>query len=317
MIQLTANGLYCAAGDFFIDPERPVPRAVITHAHGDHARFGHTHYWMTPATAALARIRLGDFACTTVNPGVPFAVNGVELSFHSAGHLLGSAQVRIRSHGQTWVVTGDFKRHRDPSCEPFEVVPCDTLITEASFALPLYRWPPMQAVCADIVKWCDSNPDGTCVLECYALGKAQRILAELATLTNRPVHVHPSIDRFLTVYRDHGIALGSVQRLGDSVPPGSLILAPPKAVTRGWLRRWTKVQRGFASGWMQLRAHRRERVGRGFVISDHADWDELNQTVVDSGAQRVLCIHGDSRIWAEHLSRRYHVDARPMPETQP
>ena len=213
LIQLRPEGLYCPAGDFHIDPWLPVPRAVITHGHGDHAREGMGEYHCTPGTAPILRWRLGDQRIVEHAHGEPFDMNGARVSLHPAGHVLGSAQVRVEVDGEVWVASGDYKRQPDPTCAPFEVVPCDAFITEATFALPVYRWPDTRDAVAEIVQWrrtCEARGE-TAVLFCYALGKAQRVLAELAAFDEPPPLLHGAIAAGVEVYRAAGIAMAATE----------------------------------------------------------------------------------------------------------
>ena len=300
------EGLYCPQGDFYIDPWRPVPRAVITHGHGDHARSGMGEYHVVDAGLPILRWRLGDQTYRVSRYGEPFELGSARISFHPAGHVLGSSQVRIEHEGQVWVVSGDYKRQPDPTCLPFEVVPCDVFITEATFAWPVYRWPDTAAVAADIVAWRDhcAARGETAVLLCYALGKAQRLLAELARLTDRPALVHGAIAAGVRVYRESGVPMLETRTLAEtesrargSDHAGELVLAPPSAAGSPWMRRFRKVQVGFASGWMRIRGNRRRRnYDRGFVVSDHADWPALLRTVRETGARRIIATHGNTDI---------------------
>ncbi|HEL5029104.1 MULTISPECIES: ligase-associated DNA damage response exonuclease [Stenotrophomonas] len=311
LVVLRPEGLYCAAGDFHIDPWRPVARAVITHGHGDHARPGMREYHCSEGSLPILRWRLGDVPVQAHAEGVPFRLGQVQISLHPAGHVLGSSQVRIDDGQQVWVASGDYKRQPDPTCTPFEVVPCDTFITEATFALPIYRWPDTPAVAAEILAWrreCEQRGEAA-ILLCYALGKAQRVLAELLPLDDRPAWLHGAIANGVAVYRQAGVpmletlAVAEQGRQPDAA--GQLILAPPSAAGTPWMRRFGRHQLGFASGWMQLRGNRRRRnVDRGFVISDHADWPALLQTIEQTGAQRVIATHGNTDALIPFLRER-------------
>ena len=294
------EGLYCPPGDFYIDPWRPVDRAIITHGHGDHARTGNNHYLTAAPGAGILRSRLGqDINLQTLAYGERILHHGVTLSLHPAGHVLGSAQVRLEYQGQVWVASGDYKRQHDPSCAPFEVVPCDVFITEATFGLPIYRWPDTSEVARDIVAWRDecAARNETAILYCYALGKSQRLLAELAAHTDRPAFLHGAIETGTAIYRDAGIRMLETRRVADEARgndfTGELVLAPPSAAGSPWIRRFRHAQQGFASGWMRIRGNRRRRnYDRGFVVSDHADWPDLLRTVRETGARRVIATHG-------------------------
>jgi len=295
------EGLYCPAGDFHIDPWRPVPRAVITHGHGDHARPGMGEYHAAAPGVPILQWRLGQQIYHPHDYGEGFRLGDAKVSLHPAGHVLGSAQVRIEVDGEVWVVSGDYKRQPDPTCAPFEVQACDTFITEATFGLPIYRWPRTAEVAGEIIAWreeCAAAGEAA-VLYCYALGKAQRLLAELGRLTDRPAFLHGAIEPGVAIYRAAGIELLETRRIADEARgtafAGELVLAPPSAAGSAWLRRFRRAQHGFASGWMRIRGNRRRRnYDRGFVVSDHADWPDLLRTVHATGARRVIATHGNT-----------------------
>ncbi|MBJ6982653.1 ligase-associated DNA damage response exonuclease [Luteimonas sp. MC1572] len=311
LVVSTPEGLYCPAGGFHIDPSRPVPRAVITHGHGDHARSGMGTYHVAEQGLPILRWRLGDQDYRVHALGERVRIGNALVSFHPAGHVLGSTQVRIEVDGETWVASGDYKRDQDPTCLPFEVVPCDVFITEATFGLPIYRWTPAADVAADIVAWrdeCAANGEAA-ILYCYALGKAQRVLAELAAHTDRPAFVHGAIDAGVQVYREAGVAMLDTRRVADEARgtafAGELVLAPPSAAGSPWIRRFKRAQQGFASGWMRIRGNRRRRnYDRGFVVSDHADWPALLRTAHETGARRVIATHGDTDALVRVLNDR-------------
>jgi len=308
LVVLRPEGLYCPAGDFHIDPWQPVPRAVITHGHADHARIGMGQYHACADGEAILRWRLGDVPLHTHAYGEAFRLGRVQVSLHPAGHVLGSAQVRIDDGQQVWVASGDYKRQPDPTCAAFEVVPCDVFITEATFASPVFRWQHTPEVAADIVAWrheCAARGEAA-ILLCYALGKAQRILAELLPLDDQPAWLHGAIANGVEVYRQAQIPMLATETVSDQGrqpdAAGRLILAPPSAAGTPWLRRFGRHQLAFASGWMQLRGNRRRRnVDRGFVVSDHADWPALLQTVAQTGAQRIIATHGNTDALIRHL----------------
>jgi putative mRNA 3-end processing factor len=313
------EGLYCPAGDFFIDPVQPVARAVVTHAHGDHARAGSALYHVARAGGGLMRERLG--ASATLHEydwNDAFTLGGTRVSLHPSGHILGAAQVRIEGCGKVAVVSGDYKRELDPTCDPFEPVPCDIFVTESTFGLPIYRWPPMSQVVDDILDWLDecATRGVPAVLFCYALGKAQRLLAELATRTDRTVHVHGAMLRLVEAYREAGVHMLPTEAVGESARgkdfAGELVMAPPSAAGSAWMRRFAKASTGFASGWMQVRGARRRRgYDRGFVVSDHADWPGLIRSVEDCGAKRIYVTHGDGEALIRHLRENGH-EAFPL-----
>ncbi len=311
LITATPRGLYCAAGDFFIDPWQPVDRAVITHAHGDHLRAGSGHYYTSSRGAAVVRHRLPiDASLQTLHYGVSVEFGETRVSLHAAGHILGSSQVRIERGGEVWVVSGDYKRDPDPTCDPFEVVPCDVFISEATFALPSYRWMPTALVAHEIFDWWRANRERgvASVLFAYALGKAQRVLAELAAFTDEPVYVHGAVAGLVDAYRAQGVAMlptlpATAAKQANYA--GALILAPPSAAGSPWMRRFGEHSTGFCSGWMRVRGDRRRRgYDRGFVLSDHADWPSLLRTFRDTGARRILLTHGHTDTLCRYLQEQ-------------
>jgi putative mRNA 3-end processing factor len=316
MLTETAEGLYCEAGDFHIDPWGAVPRALITHAHGDHARAGSAAYLCTDASAPLLARRFGRDVTIESQPyGRVLTLGRTRVSFHPAGHVLGSAQIRVDGPDGVWVVSGDYKRAADPTCAPFEPVPCDVFVTESTFALPIYRWDDTADVIADLVGWWDANRDRglTSIVFCYTIGKAQRLLAEIGRVTDRPLWVHGALLPMIEVYRAAGIAMAPAQALierprGTSFA-GELVLAPPSARGTPWMRRLGDLSDALASGLMRVRGVRRQRAyDRGFVLSDHADWPALLDTIVATGAGRVLATHGHAEPLARFL-RGQGVDA--------
>lgn len=319
LLQPRPEGLYCPAGDFFIDPMLPVARGVVTHAHGDHARSGTGHYDVAAAGLGLMRERLGaDSVIAAHAYGEAFRLGEVTVSLHPAGHVLGSAQVRMEYDGRVVVVSGDYKRDPDPTCVPFEPVPCDVFVTESTFGLPVYRWSPMSEVIAELLAWWDdcARRNVPAVLFCYALGKAQRILAELAMRTERTVHLHGAMLRLVEQYREAGVAMVPTEAVSESARgrdfAGELIMAPPSAAGSPWMKRFGKASTGFASGWMRIRGSRRRRgYDRGFVVSDHADWPSLLRSVEDSRAKRIYVTHGDGETLIRHLRELGH-DAHPL-----
>lgn len=300
LLRITDRGLYCEAGDFFIDPWQPVDRAVITHAHGDHARWGSRHYLASAEGRRVLRTRLGaDASIQSIEYGEPVALNDVRISLHPAGHILGSSQIRIEHGGEVWVVSGDYKTDPDPTCTAFEVVPCHTFITESTFGLPIYRWRAQSEVFAEMREWWLANAaaNRASVIYAYALGKAQRVLAGLLDAGIGPIYTHGAVERLTRDYRESGIALPPTQHASE-MPRGhdfggALVIAPPSAAGSTWLRRFGASSPAFASGWMQIRGARRRRaVDRGFVLSDHADWPALLATIEATGAERVWVTHG-------------------------
>ncbi len=299
LISLTSAGLYCKQGDFYIDPWKPVKKAVLTHAHSDHAYRGNRSYLVTTTGESIARIRLDIGAdISTLDYGETAIINGVHVSFHPAGHILGSSQVRIEHKGEVWVISGDYKLTPDATCEPFEPVRCHFFVTEATFGLPIYRWPKTEQVFGEMSQWWRRNQERekASVIFAYSLGKAQRVLNGIDRSIG-PIYTHGSVERLTNAYREAGIDLpqttyaGSVTRKKDFV--GSLIVAPPSAQASNWLKRFGSISTGFASGWMMVRGARRQRaIDRGFVLSDHADWPELQKAIAATEAETVFVTHG-------------------------
>jgi putative mRNA 3-end processing factor len=293
-------GLYCPPGDFYIDPNRPVDRAVITHGHADHARAGHGSVAATPQTLAIMAERYGeDFAGrrTPIAYGEGFTHNGVEVSLVPAGHVLGSAQVVVRWKGMTIVVSGDYKRRRDPTCAAFEPVPCDVFVTEATFGLPVFRHPDDAGEIAGLLKSVEQFPERSHIVGAYALGKAQRVIKLLREAGwEKTIHVHGAMERLNRLYERHGVDLGPLAPATTGTRKdfeGAIIVAPPSALADRWSRRFPDPVDCFASGWMRVRARARQRgVELPLIISDHADWDELTATLDELRPGEVWITHG-------------------------
>lgn len=309
MLQETRAGLYCSDGDFYIDPWEGVARAVITHAHGDHARVGSAAYLCTTECGPLLARRFGpDAVIETLRYAELVTLGTTRVSLHPAGHILGSAQVRIEGAQGVWVVSGDYKRAPDPTCQPFETIRCDAFVTESTFGLPIYKWDAADAVIAEIVEWWKANGAKglTSVLFCYTIGKAQRLLAELSRVTDRIVFVHGMMIPMIETYRAAGVRMLPVAALVDKPRgtsfAGELVVAPLSARGTPWMRRLGEISDGFVSGLMRVRGVRRQRAyDRGFVLSDHADWPALLQTIGETGARRVLATHGHAEPFARFL----------------
>jgi putative mRNA 3-end processing factor len=292
------EGLYCAAGDFYIDPWRPVDKAVITHAHADHARTGSTRYISAAPGEGILRSRLGRIDLHSLAYGESLRVNDVQLSLHPAGHVLGSAQVRIEHKGEVWVISGDYKVEPDPTCAAFEPVPCHTFVTESTFGLPVYKWVSSVELFADINAWWAGNAvqGRASVLFCYSFGKAQRVLAGVDSSIG-PIVTHGAVEPLNRVYRDAGVALPLTRLVSEVADKTdfskSLVIAPPSAAGSPWMKRFGDYSDAFASGWMLIRGARRRRaVDKGFVMSDHADWPGLNSAIKACGASTVYVTHG-------------------------
>ncbi len=300
LIVARPEGLFCVPGNFHIDPWRPVERAVITHAHADHARFGHTHYLAAEPGVGVLLSRLPGIDVQALAYGEAIVVNGVRVSLHPAGHVLGSAQVRVEHKGRVWVASGDYKVEPDPTCAPFEPVRCDAFITESTFGLPIYRWDSSRDVFDGIDSWWRHNAaqGRASVLFCYSFGKAQRVLAGVDAAIG-PIFCHGAVEPLNRAYRESGVALPPTRLVSEIAAKdkaafkGALIVAPPSAQGSTWMRRFGEYSDAFASGWMRLRGTRRRKgVDRGFVLSDHADWPGLQLAIGASGAERVIVTHG-------------------------
>ena len=312
---LRPEGLYCPLGDFYIDPWRPVDKAVITHAHGDHARYGSRSYLAAAPGLPLLRARLGEHALIQTLPyGQSLPIGSTTVSFHPAGHVHGAAQIRINAQGRVWVLTGDFRIVPDETTHPWEPVRCETLITESTFGLPIYRWPAQSEWAKDITNWWRQNAaeNNSSILLAYALGKAQRLLAALEKEMNNDfpgqIIAHGAVARINQAYEEAGVKLPptvNVTEIAKAEINKSLVIAPPSAMGSTWLKRFTPYKISFASGWMALRGTRRRKgVERGFVVSDHADWDELNQAVKETRAERVIATHGYAEEFSHWLNEQ-------------
>jgi putative mRNA 3-end processing factor len=309
------EGLYCPPGDFFIDPWRPVARAVITHAHADHARRGHGAYLAQADSAGVLRARLGEISLQPLAYEEAVLINGVRVSLHPAGHVLGSSQVRIEHAGQVWVASGDYftsgvEGDHNSTCVPFEPVRCHCFITESTFGLPIYRWRAQAEVLAEVNDWWRGNAEAgrASLLMAYSFGKAQRLIAGVDAGIG-PIVVHGSVEPLNRAYRDAGVALPHTDTLETLADPTvlrrALVIAPPAVHGSAWSRRLGEHGDAFASGWMQLRgARRRQGVDRGFVLSDHADWPGLQRAVAATGAERVIVTHGYEAVMVRWLQQQ-------------
>jgi putative mRNA 3-end processing factor len=318
LISLTSRGLYCKQGDFYVDPWKPVPKAVVTHAHADHAYRGNGRYLVPAEGRLLFEIRLDLGAkISTLRYGQATTVNGVKVSFHPAGHILGSAQVRVEYKGEIWVISGDYKLTPDATCAPFESIKCQHFITEATFGLPIYRWTPTEQVFEEVNSWWRRNieRENASVLFAYALGKAQRVMSGIDRSLG-PIFTHGSVERLTQAYRESGVDLPETRYAGSVTNKkefaGSLVIAPPSAQASTWLRRFGTQSTGFASGWMMVRGARRQRaVDRGFVLSDHADWPELLTAIKSSEAETVYVTHGFAPEMVRYLNET-GINAVPL-----
>ena len=307
-LTFTERGIYCAAGDFYIDPWRPVARALITHGHADHARSGHQHYLATHAALPVMRHRLGEIDAQGIDFGETVQLGTAKVSFHPAGHVPGSSQIRVEVAGEVWVASGDYKTEDDGLSEAFEPQRCHHFITESTFGLPVFRWQPQAVVAAEINAWwarC-AAAGKTAFLGAYALGKAQRLLT-LLDADIGPILTHGAVESTNRVLRAQRVCLPETIQATAEVDPkehkGALVLAPPSALGSAWAKKFGPQENAFASGWMQLRGVRRRRAGdRGFIISDHADWHGLLEAIKSTEAENIYVTHGYTDIFARYLT---------------
>lgn len=319
VLSLTPAGLYCSPGDFHIDPLQPVPRALITHAHSDHARPGHGRVLATRETLAIMAIRCGrDFAGSTqaIGLGEKLQLGPAEVSFHPAGHVLGSAQIRIRCQGRTVVISGDYKREPDPTCAGFEPLACDVFVTEATFGLPVFRHSPASIQIDKLLASWALFPGRTHLVGAYALGKAQRVMALIrAAGYDRPIYLHGAIEKLTEFYAGEGMDFGDIRKVGAvdrASLGGEIVICPPGALHDPWSARFPDPVAAFASGWMRVRARARQRgVELPLVISDHADWDGLTATIRQTGCGEVLVTHGEADALV-HWATTQGISAKPL-----
>lgn len=308
LIEFTESGLYCRAGDFYIDPWRGVNRAVITHAHSDHARMGSQQYLCHTASEPVLRLRLGEISLQTVAWNEPISINNVKVTLFPAGHIIGSSQVKVEHNGEVWVVSGDYKVENDGISGQFEPIRCHTFITESTFGLPIYKWKPQAEVYGDIQHWIRANQASgkTSVLIAYSLGKAQRVLNAVSEVTDK-IFAHGAVWNVHQVLQNAGWQLPNLQLINKETPKtdfkNAVVIAPPSADGTPWMKRFVPYSVGVCSGWMQVRGNaRRRNVDAGFVLSDHADWAGLLSAVNATGAQRVFVTHGFQSVFSRYLS---------------
>lgn len=318
LLEFTSKGIYCAQADVYIDPWRKVDKALITHGHADHARTGHNSYLCAEPTLPIIRHRLGkNIAAEALPFGKQVTINEVEFSFHPAGHIIGSAQIRVEFKGEVWVASGDYKVANDGVSEAFEPVPCHTFITESTFGLPVYQWRPQQEIINDMNAWwsMNSSEGKTTVITAYSLGKAQRILGNIDTSIG-PVFCHGAVQKMNDVLREAGHAIPETTLVNPDLKKkdyfGGLVINPGLGANSNWMNNFSKVETGSASGWMQLRGRRRRgALDRGFVLSDHADWEGLNDAIAATGAETIYVTHGYTEIYSRWL-REQGYDARTV-----
>lgn len=318
ILQFTDSGIYIPVAECYIDPWQPVGRAIITHAHSDHARSGHGAYLSHHHSASVLKQRLGQsLPLRTAGYEETIHINGVRISLHPAGHIIGSAQVRIEYQGTVAVVSGDYKTQADPTCPAFEPLPCHAFVTESTFGLPVYRWRTEDEIMGEINKWWAANrAEGKCsIIYAYALGKAQRLLSGLDYGIG-PVFVHGAVWNVLEALSHIYQPAGPVEKVQAGQPShlfqGAMVVAPPSAMGSTWLRKFQPYTDAVASGWMSIRGMRRRRaVDTGFVLSDHADWPGLCQTIADTGAEKIFVTHGYADLFSRFLSEQ-GLDAQPV-----
>jgi putative mRNA 3-end processing factor len=308
LLEFTDKGICCPQAQVYLDPWKPVKRAMITHGHSDHARWGNEFYLCTSSAAPVIRHRLPGAVVDTIEYGQKVTINGVNFSFHPAGHIPGSAQIRVEHNGEVWVFSGDYKLEPDNLSEPFESLPCHTFITESTFGLPVYKWKSQVEVFHEMNQWWRKNQaEGkVSVIAGYTLGKSQRILRNIDPSIGK-IFVHGAVDAMNHVLRHQGIELPPTHRITKETTKkdyeGALVVCPPSAVGSPWIRRFLPYSLGIASGWMKLRGARRRRgADRGFVLSDHADWTDLNKTIKATGAEKVFVTHGYTEIFSQWLN---------------
>ena len=310
LIEFSDKGLYCRQGNFYIDPWKPVDKAIITHAHSDHARPGSKYYLCHHLTKPLLQLRLGDNVYESVGWNEPVFMDGVKVSLHPAGHIIGSAQIRVEYNGEVWVASGDYKTEDDGISGAFEPVRCNTFITESTFGLPIYKWKKQPDIFDDIKNWVAQNKDDkkTSVLIAYSLGKAQRVLMPLSKM-GLPVYVHGAVWNVHEALVNSGWNLPEVIRVTPETPKenlvGNIVIAPPSADGTPWMKKFYPYSVGTCSGWMQVRGNaRRRNTDAGFALSDHADWEGLLQAVKATGAEKVFATHGFQAAFSRYLNEQ-------------
>jgi putative mRNA 3-end processing factor len=319
LLTLTPEGLFCPRADFHIDPVRPVPRALVTHGHSDHARAGHGSVLATRQTLDIMALRYGEGFCQTRQPieySESIRVGDVDVSFHPAGHVLGSAQIRLKTEKICAVISGDYKCAPDPTCLPFELVRCDAFVTEATFGLPVFRHPDAAREVDRLLESCRLFPDRAHLVGAYSLGKAQRVMKLLRNARwDRPIWVHGAMEKITEFYQQQGVDLGEIRKVTAADRPklaGDIVICPPGQLTDLWARKFPDPVTAFASGWMRVRARARQRgVELPLVISDHVDWDDLCATVVATGASEIWVTHGAEDAIV-HWCRARGLDAQPL-----
>ncbi|APU68408.1 ligase-associated DNA damage response exonuclease [Christiangramia flava] len=319
LLAFNDKGIYCAAADVYLDPWRPVEKAIISHGHADHARWGHKKYITHVTNVPIIKHRIGDIEVSGKEWNETFTINNVKFSFHPAGHIIGSSQIRVEHKGEVWVFTGDYKTEDDGVAVPYEPVKCDTFITECTFGLPAFKWTPQEQVMKDINNWwMENQADGrTSILFGYTLGKAQRLLKHLDTSIGK-IFTHGAVENMTEVLRpmmDFPETTRITRDVKKEEIKGHMVIAPPSAHGSPWIRKMVPYVTASASGWMTFRGARRRRaIDRGFVLSDHCDWQGLLTSIKETGCEKIICTHGYTDIFSRYL-REQGYDARTE-ETQ-
>ena len=322
LITQSNQGLYCEPAKIWIDPDKPVDKAIITHAHADHFTNRCKEYICSVETGLLLRKRFGNnLNLKTIDYDKKFLINGINFSLHPSGHILGSSQIKIIAGSERWLITGDLKRQKDKTCKSYEKLKTDVLICESTFGLPIFNWDSTNKIIDDITKWVTQSEDSISILFCYSLGKAQRLLSELNSQNFRNIFVHKSINKMNLIYKRLGIELVETKIYDIDLEinnlQNSLLLLPPSLNNKNFLRKFKNVRTGFASGWMSIRAlKKRSGFDKGFTISDHADWNGLIKTIKESEAKRVFLNHGDGESLANFLRDKEELDIKQLNEVK-
>ena len=314
LLAFNDKGIYCAQADVYLDPWRPVDKAIISHGHADHSRWGHKKYITHHSNIPIIKHRLGEINVSGKNWNETFMINNVQFSFHPAGHIIGSAQIKVEYKGEVWVFTGDYKTEDDGVATPYEPVKCHTFITECTFGLPAFKWQPQNEVFAEINNWWQQNQSEgrTSVIFGYSLGKAQRLLKYLDTSIGK-IYTHGAIENMTEVLRPQ-LEMPKTTRITRDIKKeeikGNIVVAPPSAHGTPWIKKMVPYVTASASGWMTFRGARRRRaIDRGFVLSDHCDWQGLLSSIKETGAEKIICTHGYTDIFSRYL-REIGYDAR-------
>ncbi len=316
------RGLCCKSAKIWIDPHKPVQKAIITHSHADHFTSGCSEYICSIETGFLLRKRFGNkINIKTIDYDQEISINGIKFSLHPSGHILGSSQVMIRSVDEKWLITSDFKRQYDKTCLNYEKLKTDFLICESTFGLPIFNWEPTSKIINDITNWVNQSEDATSILFCYSLGKAQRLLSEFDSKKIESIYAHRSINNINMIYKKLGIELIETKNFDNNIEinnlKNSLLLLPPSLNNKNFLKKFKKMQTGFASGWMSIRAlKKRSGFDKGFTISDHADWNGLIKTIKESEAKSIFLNHGDGESLAKYLRENEDINIKPLNEVK-